>query len=72
MIATVLYVPILHISVKKGVLTGMFEQLLGMLLFALLYGALLVILAVIQIVNKPAENKSALHSVSAPAVAKLS
>jgi hypothetical protein len=56
-VSSALYIPILRVSLKKGVLTGLFEQLLGLLLFTLLYGALCVILAVAQIVlqrNKPA------------------
>jgi hypothetical protein len=53
-ISAALYTPILRISLKKGLLTGLFEQLLGLLLFSLLYGALLVVLAVVQIKYKPA------------------
>jgi hypothetical protein len=56
-VSAALYTPILRISLKKGVLTGLFEQLIGLLLFTLVYGAVLVILAVTQIVtnrNKPA------------------
>ena len=56
-VSAALYTPILRISLKKGALTGLFEQLIGLLLFTLVYGAVLVILAVTQIVtnrNKPA------------------
>ncbi len=56
-VSAALYTPILRISLKKGVLTGLFEQLIGLLLFGLLYGALCVVLAVAQIVinrTKPA------------------
>lgn len=48
-ISTVLYIVLLRISLRKGFLTAIFEQLLALLAFTLLYGIFLVILAVIQI-----------------------
>src|SRR5262249_32651508 len=47
-ISSALYIPILRVGLKKGVLTGLFEQLLALLLGLLLFGAFSVVLAVVQ------------------------
>jgi hypothetical protein len=47
-ISSALYIPLLRVGPKKGVLTGLFEQLLALLLGLLLFGAFSVILAVVQ------------------------
>jgi hypothetical protein len=47
-VSSALYVPLLRVSLKKGLLTGLFEQLLTLLLGLLLFGAFSVILAVVQ------------------------
>jgi hypothetical protein len=53
LISSVLYILLLRISILKGFLTGLFEQLLALLAFSLLYGILLVIMALIQIFFGP-------------------
>jgi hypothetical protein len=49
LICAVMYMLLLRISILKGFLTGLFEQLLALLAFSLLYAILLVILAIIQL-----------------------
>jgi hypothetical protein len=53
LISSALYIVLLRISILKGFLTGLFEQLLALLAFSLLYGILFVILALIQIFFGP-------------------
>ena len=53
LISSALYIVLLRISLLKGFLTGLYEQLLALLAFSLLYGILLVILALIQIFFGP-------------------
>jgi hypothetical protein len=53
LISSALYIVLLRISLLKGFLTGLFEQLLAVLAFGLLYGILCVILALVQIIFGP-------------------
>jgi hypothetical protein len=68
-ISSALYIPILRVSVKKGVMTGFFDQLLGLLLFSLIYGVVCVILAFVQIGNTKSSSRAAPEPLAARTVA---
>jgi hypothetical protein len=70
-VSSALYIPILRVSVKKGVLTGFFEQLLGLLLFMLIYGAVCVILALVQVGSSRSSNRAEPDSPAAYTAAGL-
>jgi hypothetical protein len=73
LISTVLYIVLLRISLRKGFLTAVFEQLLALLAFTLLYGIFLVILAAIQIrYGLPTNASRTLPAASTIAVAESS
>lgn len=60
LLSSILYVLALRISLTKGLLTGLYEQLLALLAFSLLYGTLFVILSLVQLRYGP------LHPPKAP------
>jgi hypothetical protein len=67
-ISSILYILALRISIVKGFLTGLYEQLLALLAFALIYGFLFVLLSVIQIIWPLLGGKASLSPVAPRAV----
>jgi hypothetical protein len=65
-ISSILYMVALRISIMKGFLTGLYEQLLALLAFALIYGILFVILSVLQIVWPMVGSKASLTPPAPP------